>query len=185
MWFDLSCLRHQTGAAATPKAACTYIAISFASRKYLLDNQSQVRYDRDLQLRGHPMRALPLSSILAFAFGIIFIVTILLLVIIFPTPTAAQYETFRIVIALAAGGLAAVIPGLLNVNLTVGLTANQKLAVKAGGAMAVFVIVYFYSPAQILTRSTHSSVTQTIKGSGSCDTNVANVPGTVNINCNR
>lgn len=46
--------------------------------------------------------------------------------------------------ALAAGGTAAVIPGLLETNLSHG----QVLAIRAGGALAVFVIVYFYSPAR-------------------------------------
>src|SRR5207249_652829 len=54
------------------------------------------------------------------------------------------YQVFRIVLALAAGGVGAVIPGILNVNIPKVLTA--------GGALAVFVVVYFYSPAQLAVK---------------------------------
>lgn len=78
---------------------------------------------------------------LAFSFGVIFLGIILYIAFIIPNPTVFQYQIFRITLALAAGGIAAMIPGILNVNLPSFLTA--------GGALAVFVVVYFYSPAQI------------------------------------
>ena len=71
--------------------------------------------------------------------GIGLTVTILILVIFIPCPSASQYFVFRIIIALAAAGLAAVIPGIFKINLTNGLTA--------GGAMAIFAVVYFFDPA--------------------------------------
>jgi hypothetical protein len=80
-----------------------------------------------------------LERYLAFAFGVIFVIVLLVLAIKFPEPTPFQYTVFRIVLALAAAGVAAMIPGFLNVNLS--------KAVRAGGALGVFVIVYFYSPA--------------------------------------
>jgi hypothetical protein len=85
-----------------------------------------------------------LQTLLAFAFGIVFILSVLALAVFIPHPSPEQFEVFRIVMALAAGGVAAVIPGLLHLNLSRG----QGLAVRAGGALAVFVIVYFYSPAR-------------------------------------
>jgi len=81
--------------------------------------------------------------ILAFVFGVVFVASLLLFVLITPNPTDQQFEVIRIVLALAAGGVAAVIPGLLNLHLGVGDT----LALRAGGALAVFAVVYFYSPA--------------------------------------
>ena len=71
--------------------------------------------------------------------GIGLIIVILLLVIFIPCPSASQYFVFRIVIALAAAGLASVIPGIFNINLTNGITA--------GGALAIFAVVYFFDPA--------------------------------------
>jgi hypothetical protein len=121
-----------------------------------------------------------LQSILGFVFGTVFVVTILTLVTLLPNPTPAQYEIFRIVIALAAGGVAAVIPGLLNIQMQFGLTEGQKLAIQAGGALAVFVIVYFYSPAQALT----SPTTISQSANGPCAANIANNTGSIRMGAN-
>jgi hypothetical protein len=83
------------------------------------------------------------QQITAFAFGVIFLLIILAIAIAFPNPTHFQYTVFRIVLALAASGVAAMIPGFINVS--VGPT------IRAGGAIAVFVIVYFFSPAQLVS----------------------------------
>jgi hypothetical protein len=79
--------------------------------------------------------------LLAFVFGVVFVTALLTLAVLFSEPTPFQYTVFRIVLALAAAGVAAVIPGILNVKLSFG--------VRAGGALAVFVIVYFFSPAAL------------------------------------
>ena len=84
-----------------------------------------------------------LEKILAFSFGVIFVTALLVLAVAIPSPTPSQYTVFRIVLALAAGGVAAVIPGFLQ--------AKVGTFVRAGGAMAVFVVVFFYSPAALLT----------------------------------
>lgn len=83
----------------------------------------------------------PTERHLAFAFGVVFVVVLLVLATLVPNPTPFQYTVFRIVLALAAGGVAAMIPGFLTINVPNFL--------RAGGALAVFVIVYFYSPAQL------------------------------------
>lgn len=90
------------------------------------------------------MEQLTSQIIIAFIFGVTFIVTLIVLAIAFPKPTSFQYGTFRIILALAAAGVAAMIPGFisLEVNPTVGLL------IRAGGALAVFVIVFFFNPAQ-------------------------------------
>ena len=88
-----------------------------------------------------------LNIVLAFAFGVIFLAAILAIAVLLPNPTPQQFMIFRIVIAVAAAGVAAVIPGLLAVN----LSAGKKLAIRAGGALAVLVIVYFFSPAGLVT----------------------------------
>ncbi len=85
-----------------------------------------------------------LQITLAAIFGVAFLVVILVVAIMIPNPTEFEYVVFRITIALAAGGVAAMIPGILNVNIPHLLTA--------GGALAAFVIVYFYSPAELAVR---------------------------------
>lgn len=78
----------------------------------------------------------------AVSFGAIFITVVLVISFNAPNPTPFQYTVFRIVLALAASGIAAMIPGLLNVRCGNGIRAT--------GAMAVFVVVYFFSPANLL-----------------------------------
>jgi len=82
------------------------------------------------------------SGILAFVFGVIFVTVLLVVSLAVPNPTPTQYETFRTIMALAAGGVAAMIPGILKID----LKAGSKFALQAGGALAVFVIVFFYHP---------------------------------------
>jgi hypothetical protein len=74
----------------------------------------------------------------AFVFGIVFVGVLLGIAVLFPNPTPFQYTVFRIVLALASAGIAAMIPGFLHVEV--------GTAVRAGGAIAVFVVVYFFSP---------------------------------------
>jgi hypothetical protein len=51
--------------------------------------------------------------------------------------------------ALSAAGVGAVIPGFIEVKL--------KAFLQAGGAIAVFVVVYFFSPARLVTESDSSN----------------------------
>jgi hypothetical protein len=102
-----------------------------------------------------------LGVILAFVFGVVFVTALLAFVIFIPNPTPPQFEVIRIILALAAGGVAAMIPGFLNLKLGVG----SNLALRAGGALAVFAIVYFYSPARWV--SSPESITQTTTGPNS------------------
>ena len=85
------------------------------------------------------------EKILAYVFGIVFIMAMLVLAIAFPNPTPFQYTVFRIILALACAGVAAVLPGMLNVKF--GNVA------RATGALGIFLIVYFYSPAQLVTQT--------------------------------
>jgi hypothetical protein len=79
--------------------------------------------------------------ILAFVFGTIFVAVLLAICFIAPNPSTFQYTVFKTVLALAGAAVAAVIPGFIEVQV-----ANW---VRAGGAIAVFVILYFWNPAFI------------------------------------
>ena len=81
------------------------------------------------------------EKILAFIFGVVFVVVLLYAAFAVPNPTAFQYTIFRIVLALAAAGVAGMFSGFLNIQISNWL--------KAGGALAVFAIVYFYAPAAL------------------------------------
>ncbi len=79
-----------------------------------------------------------INVLLAFGFGLIFISAMLVFAVAVPDPSQFSQWIFITVLALAASGIAAVIPGMLSVNLPY---------VKAGGALAVFAIVFMMKPA--------------------------------------
>jgi hypothetical protein len=78
----------------------------------------------------------------AWGFAAMLIIAMLVLAVFIPDPKPFQYTVFRIVLAIAIAGLAAMIPGFLEITLSNWL--------RAGGALAVFVIVFFFSPAQLV-----------------------------------
>ena len=82
----------------------------------------------------------------AYIFGIIFVTVILVIAIFIPAPSSFQYVVFRIVLALAAAGVIAMVPGFINLEI-----GNF---VRAGGASAVFATVFFFSPAKLVVQPT-------------------------------
>lgn len=79
----------------------------------------------------------------AFVFGCVFLTVILIVAFFKPDPTPFEYTVYRIIIALAAAGVGAILPGFLDVRF--------KNWLRAGGALALFVIVYFFPPVAIAT----------------------------------
>lgn len=86
-----------------------------------------------------------IQIVIAFTFGVIFFVALIAWSILHPTPFPAQYAVFRTVLALAAAGVAAMVPGFINIE----LDTTTGLLVRAAGALAVFVIVFFFKPASL------------------------------------
>ncbi|HEY1778831.1 MAG TPA: hypothetical protein VGG79_00020 [Roseiarcus sp.] len=80
---------------------------------------------------------------LALLFGCVALAIVLWLAFRAPTLSEQQFEILRVVLALAGGGVGAVIPGFLDVS----VTPSTKFALRAGGASALFVVLYFWSPA--------------------------------------
>ncbi|HUS06734.1 MAG TPA: hypothetical protein VMZ52_10575 [Bryobacteraceae bacterium] len=78
------------------------------------------------------------EKLLAYFSGILFITVMLVLSLVVGNPTPSQFFTFRLVLALAAAGFGAVIPGFISVNVS--------NVVRAGGAIALFVIVFLLNP---------------------------------------
>ncbi len=77
------------------------------------------------------------ESIAALAFGCVFATALLVIAIFIPKPTNEQMFIFRVVLALAAGGVGAVIPGFFTIQGEV-----LKFTLQAGGALAVFGIIF-------------------------------------------
>ncbi len=77
-----------------------------------------------------------------FLFGLAFLVTRVVLAIRFPVPTKDQEAVFRTVLSLSAAGIAAVIPGLLQLESEFAATT-----ISSTGALGVFALVYLFNPA--------------------------------------
>lgn len=97
------------------------------------------------------------QKITAFAAGIGFIAVLIIIALAFPHPSPFQYLVFRITLALGAAGVAAMIPGFIEVQIGAWL--------RAGGALAVFAIVYFYNPARLVTEQNERTIPQSINNS--------------------
>jgi tetratricopeptide (TPR) repeat protein len=80
--------------------------------------------------------------IASFVFGVTFLTVMLVIAIYFPKPTEYQMYVFRIVISIAVSGIGAVVPGFLVVHIS--------RYIRAGGALALFVIVYMINPAALV-----------------------------------
>ncbi len=111
-----------------------------------------------------------LCIVLAFAFGCVCIAVVLALAFKGSSLDDRQFEILRIVLALAGGGVGGVIPGFLDLN----MKAGAKLALHAGGGLAVFVVLYFWSPAHWVTGSvsqhTDGANSPAINGNGNAIT---------------
>lgn len=60
------------------------------------------------------------ATLLAFFFGLCFVAALLVLAIWFPQPPAFQYTVFRSMLALAAAGVAGIIPGMIRLTVKQG-----------------------------------------------------------------
>jgi tetratricopeptide (TPR) repeat protein len=80
-----------------------------------------------------------------FAFGVVFIAVMLFLAVKIPNPSDFQIFVFRTVLGLAAAGIASLIPGFLQIQIAGYLYA--------GGAIAVFYLVYSVNPPALVNPS--------------------------------
>jgi hypothetical protein len=79
------------------------------------------------------------KTLIAFVFGAIFIITILVFTAVVKDPSPTAVWTYRIILALAAAGVAAILPGFIDIK--------YKGFVQAGGAIGVFVLILLAFPA--------------------------------------
>jgi hypothetical protein len=78
----------------------------------------------------------------AFVIGIAFVLLVLFLVVWIPNPTESQFTVFRIVISLGSAAFSIALTGFLSIKFR--WARGGELV--AGGALAVFAVVYFASP---------------------------------------
>jgi hypothetical protein len=92
-----------------------------------------------------PLSTRSIEKIAAFAFGVIFLSAILVLVVLIPMPTTAQFFAFRLTMALSAAGIGALLPGFLRLDVPLPVHGG----IRAGGALALFASVWFVNPATL------------------------------------
>ena len=80
----------------------------------------------------------------AILFSIIFCSLLLIVSIFFPSPTEFQYSIIRLLLAISAAGLTALIPTFLNLEFT------DAKVIRASGAIAMFAFIYFANPIDII-----------------------------------
>jgi hypothetical protein len=84
-------------------------------------------------------------KVVAVASGLAFLVAILVIAIVIRELTPFRLFVFRTVLAIAAAGFGAALPGLLHLS----FSAIPNVVIEAGGAIALFVIIYKINPAQV------------------------------------
>ncbi|HIE8865518.1 MULTISPECIES: DUF4019 domain-containing protein [Klebsiella] len=83
-----------------------------------------------------------MQIIAAFTFGIIFVSVVLFLVFYTPNLDSNKMWVVHVVMSLAAAGVAAVLPGFI--DLQGRLPWLNMTVVRAGGALAIFCLVFLY-----------------------------------------
>lgn len=87
-----------------------------------------------------------LDQLVAFAFGAGFILLLIILAAAIPNPSDSTFFIFRVVLAVAAAGFVAAIPGLMNIRWSEG----RRLQIRASGALAAFLLIYLVNPAPLV-----------------------------------
>ena len=90
-----------------------------------------------------------------------------------PIGDARLFFVLRVVLSFAAATLGATIPGFLNVR-----WAGSDLVVRAGGALALFVLTYVYTP-DLVTDLTNSGTQINQSSSGDQSPPIANNSGKI------
>src|SRR5262249_764059 len=82
------------------------------------------------------------DKLLAFSFGVFFALILLFIAFKDREPTQMGILIYRVILALVAAGIGAVIPGMISV------TVNPFI--RAGGAIALFAIVFWFNPPSLV-----------------------------------
>ncbi len=98
------------------------------------------------------------SLIAVFAFGCFFVASLLLIAVFIPEPTNQQMFVFRVVLALAAACVGAIVPGFLEIQGKV-----LEFSLRAGGALGLFLIIYLINPPGRLAKPTEPKLGRPVR----------------------
>jgi hypothetical protein len=82
------------------------------------------------------------SNIVVLILGVVLVGVVLRISFAISQPNGLQCFILRVVLSLASAAIAAGIPGFINVEIGPGI--------RAGGALAVFLLVYAFNPRSLL-----------------------------------
>ena len=98
-----------------------------------------------------------------FVFGTFFFVVLLFIAWFDPTPSKTSWFIYICVLALAAGGVAGLLPGAINVNL--------KPGIKASGALAIAALVFYFGKNLVPDNPIVQGLTSTLEFPATADVN--------------
>ena len=93
-------------------------------------------------MTGTRKRRLSLEIILTFSFGVLALIVLFVIGLLVDQPNQLLSLVSRVTLALACAGIAAMLPGFIQLN----IASHTNLAIRAGGAVAIFVLVYLVDP---------------------------------------
>lgn len=85
------------------------------------------------------------QQVLSAITGIIFLLLLIGIALFIPEPSEFQIFIFRTVLGLAAGAFVTIISGFIHIDVR-----WQKLTLRAGAGLAVFVVIYLINPPQLI-----------------------------------
>lgn len=111
--------------------------------------------EKSLSTHGFDMEAAPdkykvpkWQLITSVAIGVISLISSVIIALALPNPTIYQVFILRGLFAISLASIASIIPGFLNLNVGAG-GAKAYFAIYAGGAIAIFVLIWLFNPPDI------------------------------------
>ena len=89
-----------------------------------------------------------LQEIIFGVTGLLMLLSAVLIAFKKPAPTIFQFWVFRVYLSLGVAFIGTIMPGFVDLGGRIG-----ELAIRAGGAIALFLIVYLISPPKIVKTS--------------------------------
>ena len=80
-------------------------------------------------------------EIVLLVVGLVLVIGTLVLALVISKPNVFQLWVFRVVMALGGACLGAIIPGFIEFN-----SQMNEIALRAGGAIALFLVIYLMNP---------------------------------------
>ena len=80
-------------------------------------------------------------EIVLLILGVVLIVVSLIVALIIPKPSVFQFWVFRVIMGVGGACIGAIIPGFVEFTSQI-----NEIALRAGGAIALFLVIYLINP---------------------------------------